>query len=104
MAKRKTADQEAIPFDGAGPGVVPLTIADIDKAINKYERKKEARCAASPDEIAAKAQLKAVLHANRDALPKNEAGVPFYRFEDVDYVLEEKLLRRKVDTGEEDGD
>ncbi len=96
--------QESIPLEGQG--VAELSIPEIDKAINKYERKKEARCNASPDEIAAKGELKKILHANRAALPLNEAGVPFYRYEGVDYALEEKLTRKKVDTGDdgEDGE
>lgn len=42
MAKKKEK-QEALPGVD-GPGVAPISIPEIDKAINKYERKKEARC------------------------------------------------------------
>lgn len=87
-----------------GPGVAPLKIAELDKAINKYQRKKEARCAASPDEIAAKNEVRALLHQHRANLPINGDGVPFYRCDDRDYVLEEKLRIRKVDQGEDDDD
>jgi len=83
-----------------GEGVAPLKIPEIDKAINKYQRKKEARCAVSPDEIAAKNELRAKLHEFRDRLPKNAAGVPFYRYDDRDYLLEEKLKVQVVDEGE----
>jgi hypothetical protein len=87
-----------------GPGVAPLSIPEIDKAIAKYQRKKEARCNASPDEIAAKNEVKALLHQHRDELPVNGDGVPFYRSEDRDYVLEEKLSVRKVHDDEDEDD
>lgn len=105
MSKKTKDTSKQEPLPGVeGPGVSLLTIEEVDKAIRKYERKKEARCAASPDEIAAKNELKATLHAHRDKLPLNEAGVPFYRSSDnVDYLLEEKLRRVKVDTGDDDG-
>lgn len=86
-----------------GDGVAPLKIPDIDKAINKYQRKKEARCAVSPDEIAAKNELRARLHQHREELPRNAEGVPFYRYDDRDYLLEEKLKVQIVDT-EENGE
>lgn len=85
-----------------GEGVAPLSIAEIDKAIAKYERKKEARCAVSPAEIAAKTELREALHANRDRLPKNAEGVPFYRADDRDYLLEEKLKVVKVESEAKD--
>ena len=37
-----------------GEGVSPLEIPEIEKAISEYEKKKEARCAETPGEIAAK--------------------------------------------------
>lgn len=85
-----------------GPGVSPLEIPEIDKAITKYQKKKEARCAISPDEVAAKAELKAALHKHRDELPVDGNGIPFYRCDDRDYFLEEKLRVEKVDTGEDE--
>lgn len=102
MAKKKTTGTGELPI-GEGAGVAPLSIPAIDKAITKYERKKEARCAASPDEIAAKGELKATLHANKAKLPLNTDGLPFYRHDGVDYILSEKMLRKKVDDGS-DGD
>ncbi len=90
----------------SGKGVEPLRIPDIEKAAKKYETKKEARCQASPDEIAAKKELAALLHQHRDELPTNGDGNRFYRYnggdEPTDYILEEKLKRRKV--GGEDGE
>jgi hypothetical protein len=80
----------------SGEGVAPLSIASIDKAIDKYEQKKEQRCKASPGEIAAKQELLALLHKNRDKLPLNDDGHAFYRYEQVDYVLEETMKRKKV--------
>lgn len=85
-----------------GPGVAPLKINEIEKAISKYQRKKEARCAASPDEIAAKNEVRALLHQHRTELPVNGDGIPFYRTEDRDYLLEEKLTIRKLEAEEDD--
>jgi hypothetical protein len=81
-----------------GQGVEPLEIPEIDKAIAKYQRKKEARCAESPGELAAKKDLQAVLHAHREELPVDETGVPYYRSDGRDYILEEKLRVKKVET------
>ena len=97
MAKR-TEDLPGVE----GEGVSPLKIPDLDRAIVKYERKKEARCQASPDELAAKKELRDCLHEHRDELPKTSDGVPFYRYDERDYLLEEKLKVRKVDDGSED--
>lgn len=94
--------QTEIPMQGEG--VAPLKINELDKAIAKYQRKKEARCAVSPDEIAAKNEVRGLLHQHRDKLPVNAEGVPFYRCEDRDYVLEEKLRIRKVDQDGEEED
>lgn len=91
--KPKKEDQPEMPL--AGEGVEPLNIPEIDKAIAKYEKKKEARCAESPGELEAKRELKAVLHAYRDKLPTNAEGAPFYRSDEKDYILEEKLRAKK---------
>lgn len=87
-----------------GPGVSTVKIAEIDKAIAKYQKKKEARCAVSPDEIVAKNELRAALHANRDRLPVDGEGVPFYVSDDRRYSLQEKLKIEKVGGDEEDDD
>lgn len=101
MAKAKTSGQPDLP-GVEGEGVVPVSIADIDKAIGKYERAKEKRCAESPKEIGAKQELRALLHTHRAALPVNGDGQPFYRSEGVDYCLEETLKRRRCDDGSGD--
>ena len=88
----------------SGPGIAPLSIDAIDKAITKYERKKDERCKASPGEIAAKQELKALLHKHREKLPVNADGVPFYRADDVDYLLDETLKRQKVASEGGEGD
>jgi hypothetical protein len=84
-----------------GKGVEKLIIPAIDKAVVKYEQKKDARCKVSPAEVAAKDELLVALHKNRDKLPKNEEGNFFYRYEGVDYVLEESLKRKKVSSGDD---
>lgn len=94
MAKRtKQPDLPGVE----GKGVSPVVIPAIAKAADKYERKKDARCQASPGEIAAKNELKELLHQHADKLPVNEKGERFYRHEGADYILEEKLKRRNVD-------
>jgi len=87
---------EPLPFTPA-PGVAPLSIPEVDKAVAKYERLKEKRCEASPGEIAAKQELKKILGDNRLKLPQNEDGLRFYRKDGVDYILEETLKRRADD-------
>ena len=88
----------------SGSGVEPLNIPEVEKAIAKYQKKKEARCAVSPDEISAKNELRAALHKHREELPVNGEGTPFYRCDDRDYFLEEKLKVVKVDSGDGDDD
>jgi hypothetical protein len=85
-----------------GKGVSALEIPEIEKAISKYQRKKDARCEASPDEIVAKRELQKLLHAHRDELPVSAEGVPFYRSDERDYLLEEKLKIRKVHADDDD--
>ena len=87
-----------------GKGVELLSIPAIDKAAAKYEQKKDARCKVSPAEVAAKDELLTTLHAHRDKLPKNEEGNFYYRYEGVDYVLEESLKRKKVTSGDDGQD
>jgi len=98
MARKK---QEELPAMD-GPGVAALEIPELEKAISKYQRKKEARCQASPDEISAKTELKALLHQHRASLPINAEGVPFYRSDGRDYVLEEKLKVKRVEGADEE--
>lgn len=99
--KPKKEDQPEMPL--AGEGVEPLSIPEIDKAIAKYEKKKDARCAESPGEMAAKKELKELLHLYRESLPKNGGGEPFYRSDDKDYTLTEKLKAKKwADDGDDD--
>jgi len=87
-----------------GAGVEAIEIPEIEKAISKYQRLKEARCVASPPEIAAKTSLRQLLHEHRDELPVNGDGTPFYRSDGLDYVLEEKLKVKKVESDDEEED
>lgn len=88
----------------SGAGVEPLEIAEIEKKISKYQKLKDARCQASPPEVAAKMELQKALHAHRDELPVLADGTPFYRCDGRDYVLEEKLKVRKVEADDDDDD
>jgi len=83
-----------------GPGVEAFSVSlpSVNKAIEGYEKEKEARCKISPKEVAAKATLLELLHKFKDKLPLNADGEHFYRYEGVDYVLEESLKRKKVDS------
>jgi hypothetical protein len=83
-----------------GPGVEKLVIPELDKLINKYEKKKDARCAESPAELAAKKELRVMLQSVKDKLPTNGDGARFYRHDDKDYILEEKLSVRSVEVEE----
>lgn len=87
----------------SGPGVAPLVIPEVSKAVNKYERAKEKRCQASPDEIAAKRALQAALHKHADELPKDSSGFRYYQQDDINYTLEETLKRKRAG-GEDGGD
>lgn len=94
------ASKQADALEEGGPGVGLQKIASIEKAISKYERKKEERCKASPGEIAAKQELQKELHDHRKELPTKD-GIPFYRSDDRDYFLEEVLKVKKVEAGEQ---
>lgn len=102
MIKKKTKakkDKSAEMDLGGGKGVAALSIPAIDQAVDRYEAKKDARCNASPAEIAAKGELRELLSKHREELPKNEHGQPFYRRDMVDYILEEKMKRHRADDG-----
>lgn len=79
---------------GTGKGVAPLNIPALSKAAGKYQHAKDKRCQASPAEIAAKRDLEALLHKHKADLPTTKDGSPFYRYEERDYVLEEKMKIR----------
>lgn len=85
-----------------GKGVEVPSIKAVDKAADEYQHAKDRRCKESPREIAAKGKLQELLHKHRDALPKNEDGNPFYRYEGRDYVLAEKMTVKKSPGAEED--
>ena len=97
--KAPLGDLPGIPQE---PGIAQTKLGDVEACIRKYERKKEARCAASPDEIAAKKELAKALHVNSDKLAINDDGNRFYRMDGVDYILEEKLKRRGADDGSDE--
>lgn len=103
MAKKPKDKTDDLP-GVTGPGVAPLVIPEIAKRVNKYERMKDARCQASPGEVAAKRELRAALHENAASLPLNDEGQRFYRHEGVDYILEETLKRRAADDGDVAGE
>lgn len=108
--KKSTKDKpEATPSPGVGelplgntPGVAPLVIAALAKAVGEYENANNKRCQASPGEIAAKRDLALLLHKHKAELPTTKSGASFYRHDERDYVLEEKMKIRAA--GAEDGD
>ncbi len=97
MASKKPTPDKTAQLPGiTGNGVAPLVIAEVSKAVTKYERAKEKRCQASPGEIAAKRELQAALHKHVEKLPKNGDGLPFYQLDEVQYVLEERLVLKRA--------
>jgi hypothetical protein len=87
-----------------GKGVEPPSIKSIDKAADEYQTAKDRRCRESPREVAAKGKLQELLHKNREALPKNEDGNPFYRYDGRDYCLAEKMTVKRVPGVDDDED
>ena len=98
--KNKAATRTSELPLGGGPGVEPLVISDIDRAVDAYETKKNKRCEASPGELAAKSELKELLIKHREELHTNEDGQRFYRKDGVDYILTEVLKRHTADDGD----
>lgn len=98
--KNKTGSLPAM----TGPGVEVPKNPVLDKFIRKYEKAKEVRCSASPDEVAAKKELQFAMHQQKASLQTNDEGFSFYRSEEFekDYVLQEKLKMKKF--GAEDSD
>ncbi len=79
-----------------GKGVGALEIPEIDKAISKFERKKAEVEALKPGLDSAKHELQESLHEHQERLPVNGDGVPFYRSDDHDYLLDDKVTVKKV--------
>jgi hypothetical protein len=100
MAKAKKTGTDDLP-GMTGKGVVGVVIPSLTKAINSYERKKEARCQVSPAEVSAKREVLALLHKHRDELPVTPEGQRFYRHDGVDYILEEVMKRRTADEADD---
>lgn len=100
MAKAKQTKTDDLP-GMAGKGVVGVVIGSLTKAINAYERNKEARCNVSPAEVSAKREVLALLHKHRDELPVNAKGQRFYRHDGVDYILDEVMKRRAADEADD---
>lgn len=99
MAKKKKDRTTELP-GMTGHGIESVKIAEIDKAVNRYERKKEEWTRTSPGVIDAKRELRTLLHEHREKLPVNGDGEPFYRHDGVDYTLKETLTRSEADDGE----
>lgn len=99
MAKKSKKTKTPDFPEMIGEGVAPTVIADIEKAVTRYERKKEEWTKTSPGVVDAKRELRAAMHAHREELPKNEDGEPFYRYDGVDYTLKESVKRTEADDG-----
>lgn len=103
MAK-KTSTSKIVELPGVeGPGVSPVSIAEIDKLAEKYTTEKDKRCRLTPKEVAAKGALIDAIHKHEKKLGRNPDGNITYRYNDVDFVLKpgkEKLSMVKVDTEE----
>lgn len=80
-----------------GHGVSQTKLADVESLIRRYQKKKEARCLASPDELAAKKELFAALEAHHDELTVNGDGNRCYRYDGRLYVITHKLVISDAD-------
>lgn len=92
MPKAKNQELPAM----TGKGVAKQVIPELEEAIDAYEAKKEARCAESPGEIAAKKTLEDKLHKHRDKLPQLD-GVPYYATDERRYMLIERMAIKRIE-------
>lgn len=95
MAKKTSSKVVELP-GMTGKGVAPVTIPELDKLCEKYEREKEKRCKMTPKEVAAKSDLMDAMHKHSDKLSKNGDGELFYRYNDQDFVLQQGKETLKV--------
>lgn len=88
-----------------GKGVEIVKIPELDKAIRKWEKHKDARCAETPNEVAAKKDVIAEFHKHEEKLPKDSEGNLIYRMDDDMYIIKrgkETLKKESAESIDED--
>lgn len=112
LAKPKTEQPEA---DGAKPkeppkdlgltgaGVGAVTIEELDEALADYKIKRDARCAASKEEVPAKELVLSLFHKHAEQLA-DPKGVLRYKFQDDDEIKEVFIepAKEKIKFGKKD--
>jgi len=86
----KTPEQKPTPQELPGiigKGVEIVKIPELDKALRKWEKHKEARCAETPHEVSAKQDAIAEFHKHEDKIPKDSEGNLIYRMGDLVYKI-----------------
>lgn len=97
-AKPKTPDLPAME----GPGVAQPRIAEIDALADAYIKERDKRMKLTPKEIAAKQNLIEALHAHREEIGVNDAGVLQYRYDTIVITLMPGKEKLKVRDWEEE--
>lgn len=70
-----------------GPGVEVKRIGSLTKKINDYLEIKDARCALTPKEVAAKKDVIAEMEKHADELRDSQTGNLMYQIDDKHYVV-----------------
>jgi hypothetical protein len=86
-----------------GPGVAPVSIAEVDKLVDKYVVARDARLTQLKLEVEAKEKLIASLHAHADEIGKDSDGTIVYRHAELIATLSpgKEDLKVKTIKGEE---
>jgi hypothetical protein len=101
MAKKKVVDLPGM----TGPGVAPVTIAEINDLADDYIKERDKRCRLTPREVAAKEKLIASIHKHADKIGRNAAGMIVYRYDEQVITLapgKEKLKIKDVSKDEDE--
>lgn len=86
-----------------GPGVSAVTIPELDEALADYKQKRDARCAASKEEVPAKELVLLLMHKHAEALQDGK-GVLRYKFQDEDEIKDVYIesAKEKIKFGKKD--
>lgn len=86
-----------------GPGVSAVTIPELDEALADYKTKRDARCAATKEEVPAKELVLQLFHKHAEQLA-DAKGVLRYKFQDEDEIKDVFIesAKEKVKFGKKD--
>lgn len=90
-----------------GPGAEKVQIEEIDRLVGIYVKARDARVVLTTQEVSAKGQLIAALHAHEGTIGRSPDGAIRYRFDDKLVELaptKEKLRVREENEDEEDSE